>query len=155
MAEMFALRDSSYNSFLHANVGIEANGCGLTILSVLARLGKDPWAEAAVWSHKPKDAAVDALTQDIDLMELRQPPDGSARATALRLIDLLPRSPRSANASVGAGTEAADRAMPNGTKLAIWFVCIYFALTIGMSFLLGPDAATVAPPPPATALTNK
>ena len=41
------------------------NGTGLTILSLLARLGKDPRDEAAAWSRQPKDAAIAALTDSI------------------------------------------------------------------------------------------
>jgi len=150
------LRASNLNSFLYADVGIEANGCGLTMLSVLARLGKDPWAEAALWSQKSKGAAVDALTQSIVLMQLRQPPDESARSTALRLIDLLPRGPGSSDARAGAGPKAAAPVKSNGMWMIIGCACIYFALAVGLSLAPRPNAAAVTPPAPATALiTNK
>jgi hypothetical protein len=42
-----ALQNSDLNPFLYADVGTELNGSTLTMLSVLARLGKDPWVEAA------------------------------------------------------------------------------------------------------------
>lgn len=155
MADVFALRDSTLNAFLYADVGIEANGCGLTMLSVLARLGKDPWAEAALWSRKSKDAAVDALTQSIVLMQLRQPPDESARSTALRLIDLLPQGACSSDTRAGAGTEAASSAMPDGMWMIIGCAWIYFALAFGMGLAPRPNAAAVTPPAPATALINK
>lgn len=155
MANVFALRDSTLNAFLYADVGTEANGCGLTILSVLARLGKDPWAEAALWSQKSKDAAVDALTQSIVLMQLRQPPGESERSTALRLIDLLPRGPRSSDASQSGGSKAATSVMPNGMWMIIGCAWIYFALAAGMSVVPRPNTAAVTPPTPATALSNK
>ncbi|MDQ2803887.1 MAG: hypothetical protein M3Y41_14885 [Pseudomonadota bacterium] len=153
MADVFALRNSSLNAFLYADVGTEANGCGLTILSVLARLGKDPWAEAALWSQKSKDAAVDALTQSIVLMQLRQPADEPARSTALRLIDLLPRGARSSDASASAGSKAASSVMPNGMWMIIGCAWIYLALSIGMGLAPRPNAAAVTMP--ATAQTNK
>ncbi len=156
MADVVNLRASNLNSFLYADVGIEANGCGLTMLSVLARLGKDPWAEAALWSQKSKGAAVDALTQSIVLMQLRQPPDESARSTALRLIDLLPRGPGSSDARAGAGPKAAAPVKSNGMWMIIGCACIYFALAVGLSLAPRPNAAAVTPPAPATALiTNK
>jgi len=156
MANVFALRDSTLNAFLYADVGTEANGCGLTMLSVLARLGKDPWAEAALWSQKSKHAAVDALTQSIVLMQLRQPPDESARSTALRLIDLLPQDQGSPDASASAGSKAAFPAMPDGMWMVICWAWIYFALAVGVSLAPRPNAAAVTPPAPATALiTNK
>lgn len=46
-SDVFALKKSGLEAFLYADVGIEANGSMLTILSLLARLGKDPWTEAA------------------------------------------------------------------------------------------------------------
>jgi hypothetical protein len=45
MKKSFALRDPALNAFLYAEIGTEDKGCGVTILSVLVRLGKDPWAE--------------------------------------------------------------------------------------------------------------
>ena len=45
--DAFALKNSGLNEFLFAEVGIELNGSPLTILSILARLGQDPWVEAA------------------------------------------------------------------------------------------------------------
>ncbi len=48
--DAFALKNSDLNTFLFADVGTELNGSALTILSVLARLGEDPWAEAARWA---------------------------------------------------------------------------------------------------------
>lgn len=68
MANISALRDSSLNAFLFSDVGMEPNGNGLTILSLLARLGKDPWEEAAAWARKPKDAAICLLTDSISQM---------------------------------------------------------------------------------------
>ena len=41
------------------------NGSPLTILSMLARLGKDPWAEAARLARLPKSSTVDDLANSI------------------------------------------------------------------------------------------
>ncbi len=155
MADVFALRDSTLNAFLYADVGTEANGCGLTILSVLARLGKDPWAEAALWSRKSKDAAADALTQSIDQMHLHQPPDESARSTALRLVDLLPHGSRLTDAGASPGPNAAAPALPNDMRMIIGGALIYFVLSVGMGLLTKPDAAAVTPPAPVAAQTHK
>jgi hypothetical protein len=46
--DVFALQNSSLNSFVFADIGTELNGSNLTILSALSRLGKDPWVEAAL-----------------------------------------------------------------------------------------------------------
>ena len=42
-ADVFVFKNSGLNAFLFAEVGTELNGSPLTILSVLARLGQDPW----------------------------------------------------------------------------------------------------------------
>jgi hypothetical protein len=155
MADVLALPNSNLNAFLYADVGVEANGCGLTILSVLARLGKDPWAEAALWSQKSKGAAVDALTESINLMQLRQPPDEPARSIALRLVDLLPRTASSPDARAKTDLEAAASVMPQGMGIIIGCAWIYFALAIGMSLVPKPNAAAVTPPAPTTSLPTK
>ena len=90
MANIYALRNSSLNAFLFSDVGVEANGTSLTILSLLARLGKDPWAEAAAWARKPKDAAIRVLTDSISQMPPNQQAFDDAFLTASRLVDLLP-----------------------------------------------------------------
>ena len=51
---IFALKNSGLDAFLYADVGTEPNGSTLTILSMIARLGRDPWAEAANWATLPR-----------------------------------------------------------------------------------------------------
>jgi hypothetical protein len=46
-ADVFAMKNSGLEPFLYAEVGTELNGSTLTVLSVFARLGEDPWGEAA------------------------------------------------------------------------------------------------------------
>jgi len=88
--DAFALTNSDLNAFLFAEVGTELNGSALTILSVLARLGEDPWVEAARWAKMPKSAAVDCLSQSIDKMPLGLLALADTSATASRLVLLLP-----------------------------------------------------------------
>ena len=89
-SDAFALKNSGLNEFLFAEVGNELNGSPLTILSVLARLGQDPWVEAARWAKLPKAAIIDCLAYSISQMPLSPQALGEARATATRLILLLP-----------------------------------------------------------------
>jgi hypothetical protein len=89
-SDAFALKNSGLNEFLFAEVGTEANGSPLTILSVLARLGQDPWAEAARWTKLPPASMIDRLANCISQMPLRPQFLAEARATAARLILLLP-----------------------------------------------------------------
>lgn len=87
----YTLGHSEFNEFLFAFVGEEKNGSDLTVLSALARLGLDPWKEAAHLSALPKEAATSALTATIARL-----PEGvwkvsESRAIALRLVHYLPR----------------------------------------------------------------
>ena len=59
---VFSLRTSAFNDFLYATVGDEDNGMVLTMLSVLARCGVDPWNEAARLNELPTEAATKRLT---------------------------------------------------------------------------------------------
>jgi hypothetical protein len=88
--DTFALKNSDFNAFLFADVGPELNGSTLTILSILARLGKDPWVEAARWRKLPLDNAIDCLAQSIVRMPLCPQSVVGARATAAQLVLLLP-----------------------------------------------------------------
>ena len=63
--DMFALTNSGLSAFLLSSVGAEPNGSDLTILSMLARLGKDPWAVAAVWARAPKATVIEELAESI------------------------------------------------------------------------------------------
>jgi hypothetical protein len=90
VSDVFTLKNSSLNTFLFARVGVEPTGLPLTMLSVLARLGNDPWAKAAEWSKLPRAAIIDRLVESIG----RMPPDAcdpaDVRGTATRLARLLP-----------------------------------------------------------------
>lgn len=86
----FAFKNSAFDAFLYANVGTELNGLELTILSIFARLGKDPWAEAAALAYLPRAAAIDYLAGSISVMPLRTLPYVEAKATSARLLALLP-----------------------------------------------------------------
>src|SRR3954454_17133406 len=47
--------------FLYSQIGEEENGTPLTILSAFARLGLDPWREAARLAQLPKEDAIREL----------------------------------------------------------------------------------------------
>ena len=84
------LQNLGLDPFLFAEVGIEANGSTLTMLSLLARLGQDPWVEAARWAKLPKSAAIESLIQVISGVPLLGRTLSDTRAVAARLVLLLP-----------------------------------------------------------------
>lgn len=87
---VFSLRTSAFNDFLYAPIGEEDNGMVLTALSALARLGVDPWDEAARLSEQSKEAATKRLTSIISGLPRGRWAQSSAGDIAARLSALLP-----------------------------------------------------------------
>ena len=142
--DVFALKNSSLNAFLFADIGTELSGSQLTILSALARLGKDPWAEAARWAQAPKRDAVEALTASIIDMPLSAPSIDDARATASRLVLLLPKQPRD---SVGNATsQTAKSGLPRWAWLILFYPWVLWALDAGLCPSPQPHPTVPAPP---------
>jgi hypothetical protein len=129
-SDAFALKNSGLGEFLFAEVGIEVNGSPLTILSVLARLGQDPWAEAARWTKLPKASIIDALANCISQMPLRPQALVEARTTAARLILLLPQraQPFQQPGSVTDSRIFFAKWWPVAAILAVLALCIGFQL---------------------------
>jgi hypothetical protein len=75
---------------LFAPVGTEANGMTLSLVSVFARLGDDPWREAVRLAGLPKLEAIESLARTIAGMPTSTWPLPDATAIATRLIGLLP-----------------------------------------------------------------
>ena len=91
---VFQIGPSPLAPFLQAPVGVEDNGMELSVLSALARLGKDPWAEAARLADLPQPAAVDRLAGSILALSCPGWPVAEATAAAGRLVKLLPAPAR-------------------------------------------------------------
>jgi hypothetical protein len=146
--DVTALQRSDLNAFLFADVGTEANGMILSVASVLARQGNDPWREAGRLADLPKAEATDSLTRMIAGMprSLWGLPD--AVAIAVRLIGLLPARPaRGPGRIVGRPT----------AKTAVVLACIILALAYAMIATMqssaparsdGGDVASFAPAAP-------
>src|SRR3954463_3966433 len=81
---------SSLNGFLFADVGVEPNGMTLSVLSILARRGMDPWQEAERLAKLPQTEAVDGLAQIIATTPTSRWSLLDAKAIASRLVALLP-----------------------------------------------------------------
>jgi hypothetical protein len=143
-SDVFALKNSGLEPFLFAEVGDEPNGSGLTVLSLLARLGHDPWAEAARLVDLPKAAAIDSLAGSMARMPVCARVPAEARATAARLILLLPvnnPAPR-----LSAGIMPQDLAgLPKWLPMTL----LYCALVVGMglSMIMAPHTEAVTPIP--------
>jgi hypothetical protein len=133
-SDAFALKNSGLNEFLFAEVGSEMNGSPLTILSVLARLGKDPWTEAARLARLPMSSTIDDLANSISQMPLCPQALIDARTTAARLILLLPSQAQSfpKRFALPIGKSTAPRWVPAAIFLT--------ALAFGIAFEMIPPA---------------
>jgi hypothetical protein len=87
------LQRSDLNQFLFADIGTEANGSTLSVLSVFARRGSDPWTEAGRLAGLSKAEATDSLARMIANMPNSLWPLPDAVAIAARLIGMLPARP--------------------------------------------------------------
>jgi hypothetical protein len=139
--DAFALQNSSLNAFLFAEIGTEPNGTNLTMLTVLARLGFDPWAEAARWVGLPKAAVTDRVVGSLAQMKLSPQAVANIRATAARLVLLLPNQ-------VGPVHAEQPRTIlkwtaPKPRTLVI--ICCALAFAILASVLLFPNPGAPAP----------
>ncbi len=79
-----------FDRFLHATIRRERNGMDLSVLSLLARVGYDPWTEAARLAALPRAAAADSLAATIACLPGGLQTRTYARAVALCLVPLLP-----------------------------------------------------------------
>jgi len=87
----YSLDHSEFDEFLFAFVGKEKSGLELTVLSALARLGLDPWGEAARLSELSKEAAEGALTTTIAKLPGGDWKVSDSQSIAVRLVNCLPR----------------------------------------------------------------
>lgn len=126
----FALKNSDLNAFLFAGIGTELNGSTLTMLSMLARLDKDPWAEAARLAKLPKNEAVDCLTQSIAKMPLGAESIAEVSATASRLMSLLPVRTQAPDQIVGGAAGAL--AVPHWLPIALICATLVFGMILTM-----------------------
>jgi hypothetical protein len=128
--DVFVSKNSHFNAFLFADVGTEQNGSPLTILSILARLGMDPWSQAEKWARMPDNVKIESLTQSIVQMPLCPHDLAEAGVTAGRLIMLLPHL-----VGTTGGTE--DLKIPNWVPIAIFCVVLGIAV-VSATFVVTP-----------------
>ncbi len=101
------------DGFLYADVGTQANGMPVTVLSLLARRGLEPWTEAKRLAGLPRWVAIDELARALARENSVWSP--ASQETASRLVLLLPEGGRSGRSL---STPPADREMPR-----LLFIC--------------------------------
>jgi hypothetical protein len=123
----YSLGHSAYNDFLFGSLGQDAAGTDVTVLSALARLGIDPWQEAAHLAALPREAAAEALTATILRLPARTGRDAEVPKIATRLVALLPegavaeipqtKEARAASLEAAVRSERANRKVEPGANM--------------------------------------
>lgn len=132
----YSLGHSEFNDFLFAFVGEEKSGIQLTVLSALARLGFDPWREAARLSELTKEAATKALAAAIVALPEGDWKASDSRSIAVRLVNRLPKHvPPSAKSLQGESIRD-QKPKSEVQKWLIW-IALAAAVLIAMSRLFG------------------
>ena len=91
---MTATLRTDFDPFLFAPIGEDTNGLPLTLLSVFARQGIDPWEEAADLSQLSLEPALQRLTSRLEAAPGSRPESAADTVNiATRLIALLHRTP--------------------------------------------------------------
>ena len=149
--DAFALPHSDLNAFLFADVGTELNGSPLTILSILARLGEDPWAEAARLAKLPKVEAFDRLIQIMSKMPLGPQAVRNVGATVSCVIQLLPEPTRNPVQAINGAVGKA--ALPGWGPIALLCASLACGL-IGILLMNQPAPSAVTAPAEQTAVQS-
>jgi hypothetical protein len=80
-----------FDDFLFATIGIDQRGGPLSVISALARLDLDPWAEAAKLARLPGEAAAQKLASWLSCNPDLTSDSEDRHQNSRRLIDLLPK----------------------------------------------------------------
>jgi len=129
----FSLLESEFNAFLFGTVGEERIGVPLSVLSAFARLGLDPWREAARLSDLPKESAVAALSGTIDRLPVGRWEPSETRGIAARLIETLPQR---------GSVSQARPAKADGTRRArhpAWLIVIALGVGVLVAVAVGDE----------------
>jgi hypothetical protein len=90
---MATLLRKDFDDFLFTLVGKDADGTPVTLLTVLARLGIDPWEEAADLAHLSREPAMQRLASRLEAMPNRPASAADTVTLVSSLIALLHRAP--------------------------------------------------------------
>ena len=127
-SDAFALRRSGFNDFLFACIGTEANGMSLSVLSVFARTGSDPWKEAERLARLPNSEATESLARSISNMPASLWPLQAARDIAVGLIALLPTE------AARAHPKSPARALGTTRRRYISIAVVLFSIVCALAF---------------------
>jgi hypothetical protein len=117
---------SEFNDFLFAPICAERNGCYLSVVSALARLDLDPWAEAAQLAKLPVEIATQKLSALLQEVPLARHEPGKIAA---RLVALLPRG---LNSKIRPNVSSSGFKAMTNSRSALSIFLLVFALTLAV-----------------------
>jgi hypothetical protein len=115
-----------FDDFLFATIGADQNGGYLSVVSALARMDLDPWAEAAKLTKLPVEIATQKLAAIIAALQEIPAARQEPRKIAARLVALLP-----SGLSVKARptiSQAGGKKMTNSRSAFAVFLCAFALL---------------------------
>ncbi|MEL6828895.1 MAG: hypothetical protein AAFO63_02040 [Pseudomonadota bacterium] len=111
---------TDYDSFLFAEVGEDRSGALVTVLSVLARLGLEPWTEAKELALLGRTEAQVRLTKHFATITDMPALVLASESTAAKLLSLLPvRAPYRVSKPLGAGIRILPPVSISWTLIAV------------------------------------
>lgn len=125
-------QDPQYEPFLSAPVGEDRHGTSVTVLSMLARLGVDPWGEASELARLPEGAARQRLEALMARFNDVSTPVQDRSGVVLKLLASLP-GPATPARSASGGMATGLAFPPQGSPF-YWIVAI--ALFVGWVVML-------------------
>lgn len=139
------------NRFLFAPIGQDSTGASLTVLTVLARLGVDPWEEAADLALLSLESAVHRLVPRLEAMPIGLAPHTDTAAVAADLIALLHRSPPPKASSTAAPLQVAVAVRSKSVDPAVYYLIALIIMFIAQWAVTrtpqAPADTTLSPPP--------
>lgn len=131
MRDGFNMHHSDLQEFLLAPIWDEKNGVPLSILSALARLGMDPWGEAARLAEMPRAGAVSALAAILAKLPRSEPELPDYSRISERLVQFLPEGgskPMPNMHAAGNGGTTVANAIVNSQNIVLIVVAAVMAV---------------------------
>lgn len=134
---VFDLQNSALNAFLYAAVGEEPNGTTLSLVSVFARTGNDPWGEAKRLAGLPKPEAISSLARTLLAMPKSIFIGADAMPIATQLVALLPTRSDSIRPTLTRASFMSPSIPDRTQAVRLVGLLLAAALAIGVAYTLG------------------
>jgi len=128
---MNATLRTDFDEFLYSAIADDANGMPLTLLTALARLGVDPWDEAASLASLSRESAQQKLGSLLASVPNGPAPGADTATIATRLVALLHQSPQRPADAPGNPSPGATLTPSKGTRRSLYYIAALLFLIAG------------------------